>query len=39
MPLVEIVKTEFTSDAVVETARKFVKSLGKVPVLCKKEPP
>jgi 3-hydroxybutyryl-CoA dehydrogenase len=39
MPLVEIVRTEFTSDTVVETARKFVESLGKVPVLCKKETP
>jgi 3-hydroxybutyryl-CoA dehydrogenase len=38
MPLVEIVKTEFTSDKVIEATRKFVESLGKVPVLCKEAP-
>ncbi|MEM4576440.1 MAG: 3-hydroxyacyl-CoA dehydrogenase family protein [Candidatus Nezhaarchaeales archaeon] len=39
MPLVEIVKTEYTSDEAVEVARAFIEDLGKVPVLCKKEAP
>jgi len=39
MPLVEIVKTEFTSDEVIKITRKFIEDIGKVPVLCKKEAP
>ncbi|MDH5816422.1 MAG: 3-hydroxyacyl-CoA dehydrogenase family protein [Candidatus Nezhaarchaeota archaeon] len=39
MPLVEIVKTEYTLDEIVEAARTFVEGLGKVPVVCRKETP
>lgn len=39
MPLVEIVKTEYTSDEAVNVARAFIEDIGKVPVLCKKETP
>jgi 3-hydroxybutyryl-CoA dehydrogenase len=38
MPLVEIVKTEFTSDEVIGATRKFIERIGKIPVLCKETP-
>jgi 3-hydroxybutyryl-CoA dehydrogenase len=34
LPLVEVVRTGLTSDAVVETATAFVERLGKTPVVC-----
>lgn len=37
MQLVEVVKGEHTSDATVETAMAFARSLGKTPVLVRKE--
>lgn len=38
MKLVEIVKGEFTSDDVLQSAIAFAKSLGKVPVVCSDTP-
>ena len=35
LPLVEIVKSEYTSDAIIEKLRKFLASLGKRVIVCK----
>lgn len=39
MPLVEIIKTEFVSDEVVDKTKEFMKSIDKEPVVCKKDVP
>ena len=38
MKLVEVVKTKFNTDQIVETAVSFAKKLGKAPVVCKDAP-
>ncbi|MCL2578639.1 MAG: 3-hydroxyacyl-CoA dehydrogenase family protein [Oscillospiraceae bacterium] len=39
IPLVEVVKSGYTSDEVAETTLKLLERAGKVPVLCKKDVP
>jgi 3-hydroxybutyryl-CoA dehydrogenase len=39
VPLVEVVKTDATSDETAETVMQLLKSVGKKPVLCKKDVP
>jgi len=38
MPLVEIVKTQYTTDEVINITKAFIESLGKIPVVCKDTP-
>ena len=39
IPLVEVVKTEYTSDEVINTVMEVMKAAGKQPCLCKKDVP
>ena len=39
IPLVEVVKTEYTSDEVIDTVMEVMKAAGKQPCLCKKDVP
>ena len=39
IPLVEVVKTEFTSDEVIDNVMEVMKEAGKEPCLCKKDVP
>jgi len=39
IPLVEVVKIEYTDDAVVDATMELLRSIGKHPILCKKDVP